>query len=124
MEPFQETFVVNLAAGVANGGDFKFVPRKRLAVIEHVSIYASGLAAKTADYFITSTIGDDSEFRDVPIVTTRGGTFDQSGAVLGSHPIRAFANAKTQYGPVIRRLDTTVQLIASFVLAGHYLRVR
>jgi hypothetical protein len=109
---------------MANVGDFKIVPRRKLAIIEHVSIYASGLAAKTADYFITSTIGDNSAFREVPIVTTPGGTFDQSGAVLGSHPVRAFAKSRTQFGAVIRRIDTTEQLVARFVLAGHYLRAR
>jgi|SRR6478736_2271691 hypothetical protein len=114
MEPFQEQFVVVLAANVGNDGEWKTVPPRKFAVIEHVSIYAIGTGVETADYFISSTIGDD--FREVPIVTTRGGT----GAVLGSHPIRAFANPGTQYGAVIRRSDATERIAARFVLAGYY----
>src|SRR5262245_26599419 len=115
-KPFQESFVVNLQVGIANGGEFKTVPPRKRAVIEHVSVHASAAAAKTAEFFITSAIGDGTAFRDVPIVTTLGGN-PGSLSVLGSHRVLAFANPGTEYGPVIRRLDATQQLIASFVLA-------
>jgi hypothetical protein len=116
MEPFQEQFVVVLDAGVANGGDFKTVPLGKRAVIEHVSVFAEPPAALPAQYFITSTIGGTSAFREVPIVTAQTGT----GAVVGSHPIRAYADPQTQFGGVIRRFDTSQRLGASFVLAGYY----
>jgi hypothetical protein len=52
MEPFQKRFVVGLDVGIANGGAFETVPDGKRAVIEHVSVYDTGLGAKTADYFI------------------------------------------------------------------------
>ena len=110
MEPFQEQFVVVLDAGVANDGDFKTVPLGKRAVIEQPP------AAIPAQYFITSTIGGPSAFREVPIVTAPTGT----GAVVGSHPVRAYADPQTEFGAVIRRFDTSQRLTASFVLAGHY----
>jgi hypothetical protein len=116
MEPFQEAFVVSLDAGIANGGDFMTVPLGKRAVIEHVSVFADPPAAIAAQYFITSTIGGTSAFREVPIFTTLIGT----GAVVGSHPIRAYADPQTEFGAVIRRTDTSQRIIATFVLAGHY----
>jgi hypothetical protein len=116
MEPFQEQFVVTLDAGVANGGEFKTVPLGKRAVIEHVSVFADPPAATAAEYFITSTIGGTSAFREVPIFTARIGT----GAVVGSHPMRAYADPQTEFGAVIRRTDTTQRIMATFVLAGRY----
>jgi hypothetical protein len=107
MDPFQESFVVHLSAGEANGGTFLVVPSGKLAVIEHVSVHASGAGAAMAGYFITSTIGGDSAFREVPIVTQAGtGTF-----VIGSHPLRAFAEPDSQFGAVIGRSDTTGDVV-------------
>ena len=85
-------------------------------MIEHVSVHATGPGARSADYFITSTIEDNSTFREVPIVTQPAAT----GAVLGSHPFRAFASPDTQFGAVIRRSNTAGRVVASFVLAGFY----
>jgi hypothetical protein len=116
MEPFQEQIIVSLDAGIANGGDFKTVPLGKRAVIEHVSVFAEPPAATRAQYFITSTIGGPSAFREVPIFTALIGT----GAVVGSHPIRAYADPQTEFGAVIRRIDTSQRVMASFVLAGHY----
>jgi hypothetical protein len=116
MDSFQENFEVHLEVGVANGGAFKVVPTGKTAVIEHASVQASGEGAATADYFISSTIGGDSAFREVPIVTQGG----HSGRVVGSHPLRAFAASDTQFGGVIRRLSTTGDVRATFVLAGFY----
>jgi hypothetical protein len=86
MEPFQQQFVVALEAGTANGGAFETVPAGKRAVIKHVSVYATGDGLEKADYFITSTIEDDSTFREVPIVTKVGAL-----GVIGSHSCRAFA---------------------------------
>lgn len=115
MEPFQERFSVGLQVGEANGGDFKTVPAGKRAVIEHVSVYDTGLGAKTADYFLTSTIGDDSMFIEVPIVTKPGAL-----GVVGSHPVRAYAAPETQFGGVVRRGDTRGSIQAAIVLAGYY----
>jgi hypothetical protein len=119
MEPFQEQFVVVLPVGVANDGTFKTVPAGKRAVIEHVSVDADPPAANLADYFITSTIEGSSGFKEVPVVTVRTGT----GAVVGSHPLRAYANPGTEFGAVIRRSDTSQRLAATFVLAGYYVPV-
>lgn len=116
MDPFQTPFIVALSAGEANGGAFAVVPAGNRAVIEHVSVYATGIGARSADYFITSTIEDNSTFREVPIVTQVGA----AGAVLGSHSFRAFASPDTQFGAVIRRNNTAGQVVATFVLAGYF----
>ena len=55
MEPFQQQFIVALDAGVANDGAFEIVPAGKRAVIEYVSVYATGVGTEKADYFITST---------------------------------------------------------------------
>jgi hypothetical protein len=115
MEPFQEKFTVILSSGVANGGDFKTVPAGKRAVIEHVSVYDTGTGANTADYFFTSTIGDNSMFMEVPIVTRMGAL-----GIIGSHSFRAFAAPGTEFGGVVRRLDTTGMIQASIVVAGYY----
>ena len=117
-DPFQESFVVILPSGVANDGVFEVVPPGKRAVIEHVSVYARGTNAATADYFITSTIGGGSAFREVPIVTA----LSPSGAVIGSQSYRAFADPQTQFGAVIRRLDTTNPVGATFVITGYFVR--
>jgi hypothetical protein len=115
--PFQETFIVILANGVANDGDFKTVPNGKLAVIEHVSVYAVGIGAGNADYFITSTIGTSADFREVPIVTAPA----LSGVpVLGSQAYTAFANPGTKYGAVVRRLNLSGNVIARFVITGYF----
>ncbi len=119
MNGFQETFSVGLSVGEANGGAFETVPAGMIAVIEHVSVHASGTGASSADYFITSTLEDDSAFREVPIVAHVGGT----GAMVGSHPLRAFANGGTQFGGVIRRSNANGEVVARFVLAGHFIPV-
>jgi hypothetical protein len=116
MEPFQEQFVVVLPVGVANDGTFKTGPAGKRLVIEHVSVDADPAAAQLANYYITSTIEDNSTFREVPIVTA----LTASGRVIGSHPLRAYANPGTEFGAVIRRLDTSQRITASFVLAGYY----
>ncbi len=115
MKPFQERFVVILDVGIANGGAFETVPAGKRAVIEHVSVYDTGPGAKTADYFITSTIGDNSAFREVPIVTKPG-----AFGIVGSHPLRAFAAPETQFGGVVRRLDASGRIEATIVIAGYY----
>ena len=116
MEPFQEQFVVVLDPGVANGGAFQQVPAGKRAVIEHASVHADPAdAAVKANYFITSTIGGTSNFRDVPILVVRWGI-----AVVGSHPVRAYADPGSEYGGTIRRLETTQRLAATFVFAGYY----
>ena|SRR5437764_10648800 len=115
MEPFQKQFVVGLDDGVANGGAFETVPAAKRAVIEHVSVYDTGPGAKAADYFFTSTIQDSSTFVEVPIVTKPGAM-----GVLGSHPIRAFAAPGTEFGGVVRRLDTTGRIQATISVAGYY----
>jgi hypothetical protein len=117
MDPFQENFSARLAAGEANGGKFQVVPAGKRAVIEHVSVSASGAGAPSADYFFTSTIGGNSDFREVPIVTQSGA---QPTLVIGSHPLRAFADPETQFGAVIRRQDTTGDVFADFIVAGYY----
>jgi hypothetical protein len=119
MEPFQEQFVVHLNAGIANGGQFMTVPARKRAVIEHVSVSADPPGANTANYFITSTIGNPptANFREVPIFTART---QGTNVVIGSHPIRAYANPGTEFGAVIRRIETSHEVIATFVLAGHY----
>ena len=120
MDPFQENFVVVLAAGEANGGAFKTVATGKRAVIEHVSVYGNPAAARLADYFITSTIEDNSAFREVPIVTA----LTPSGFILGSHPLRAYAAPGTQFGGVIRRYgDLTQRISATFVFSGYYVPV-
>jgi hypothetical protein len=120
MDPFQSTFVVILPAGVANDGTFTVVPAAKRAVIEHASVYANPpSAAATGDYFVTSTIDGNSGFREVPLLAVRTG----SGAVVGSHPLRAYADPGTEFGAVIRRSDTSQELQATFVLAGYYLPV-
>ena len=118
MEPFQQQFIVSLEAGIANGGAFEIVPAGKRAVIKHVSVYATGNGTEKADYFITSTIEDDSTFREVPIVTKIGAL-----GVLGSHPFRAFAAPGTQFGGVIRRLDTSGRIVATIVITGYYIPV-
>jgi hypothetical protein len=118
MEPFQKRFVVGLDVGIANGGAVETVPDGKRAVIEHVSVYDTGPGAKTADYFITSTIEDSSTFAEVPIVTKAGAL-----GVLGSHPIRAFAAPGTEFGGVVRRLDTTGKIQATIILTGYYVDV-
>jgi hypothetical protein len=118
MEPFQQQFVVALEAGIANDGEFEIVPAGKRAVIEHVSVYATGVGTEKADYFITSTIEDDSTFREVPIVTKVGAL-----GVLGSHSFRAFAAAGSQFGGVIRRLDTSGRIVATIVITGYYIPV-
>ncbi len=116
MEPFQEQFVVVLDPGVANGGAFQQVPAGKRAVIEHASVHADPAdAAVKANYFITSTIGGTSNFRDIPILVVRWGI-----AVVGSHPVRAYADPGSEYGGTIRRLETTQRLAATFVFAGYY----
>jgi len=116
MEPFQEQFVVVLDPGVANGGAFQQVPAGKRAVIEHASVHADPAdAAVKANYFITSTIGGTSNFRDVPILVVRWGI-----AVVGSHPVRAYADPGSEYAGTIRRLETTQRLAATFVFAGYY----
>ena len=116
MEPFQEQFVVVLDPGVANGGAFQQVPAGKRAVIEHASVHADPAdAAVKANYFITSTIGGTSNFRDVPILVVRWGI-----AVVGSHPVRAYADPGSEYGGTIRRLETTQRVAATFVFAGYY----
>ena len=116
MEPFQEQFVVVLDPGVANGGAFQQVPAGKRAVIEHASVHADPAdAAVKANYFVTSTIGGTSNFRDVPILVVRWGI-----AVVGSHPVRAYADPGSEYGGTIRRLETTQRLAATFVFAGYY----
>jgi hypothetical protein len=117
MEPFQEVFVVHLNVGIANGGAFMRVPSGKLAVIEHVSVSPTGLGASTADYFVKSTIGDGSTFREVPVVVART---PGSGSIIGSHPIRAYGKPGTEFGGVVRRIDNSQDVFASFVLAGHY----
>jgi hypothetical protein len=118
MEPFQQKFVVVLQSGIANGGEFETVPAGKLAVIEHVSFDASGgFASTNANYLITSTIQDNSTFRDVPIVVTKVGPF---GSLIGSQSVRAFAAPGTQFGASIRRLDTAERISASFVITGHF----
>jgi hypothetical protein len=118
MEPFQQQFVVVLEAGIANGGAFETVPAGKRAVVEHVSVNAIGVGAEKADYFITSTIGDNSTFREVPIVTKVGAL-----GILGSHSFRAFAAPGTQFGGVIRRLDTAGKISATIVITGYYASV-
>ncbi len=115
-DPFQKSFVVIFPPGIANGGAFEVVPFGKRAVIEHVSVYASGVNAATADYFITSTIGGDSAFREVPIVTA----LSPSGSVIGSQSYRAFADPETQFGAVIRRQNTTNAVTARFVITGYF----
>jgi hypothetical protein len=118
MEPFQQKFDVVLEPGIANGGAFETVPAGKRAVIEHVSVYDTGPGAKTADYFITSTIGDNSAFREVPIVTKLGAV-----GIVGSHPLRAFAAPGTEFGGVVRRLDASGRIQATIVIAGYYVSV-
>jgi hypothetical protein len=120
MEPFQQLFVVVLQAGIANGGEFETVPAGKLAVIEHVSIDGTGVGTQNADFLIKSTIQDNSTFREVPIVVTKASAL---GAVIGSQPVRAFAAPGTQFGAVIRRLDTAERISASFVITGHFIPV-
>ena len=120
MEPFQQLFVVVLQAGIANGGEFETVPAGKLAVIEHVSVDATGVASANADYLIKSTIQDNSTFREVLIVVTKVGAL---GGVIGSQSVRAFAAPGTQFGAVIRRLDTAERISASFVITGHFIPV-
>jgi hypothetical protein len=115
MEPFQQLFVVVVQAGTTSGGEFETVPTGKLAVIEHVSVDATGIGAEKADYHITSTIQDGSTFREIPIVTKVGAL-----GVIGSHSVRAFAAPGTQFGGVIRRLDTAERISAAFVITGHF----
>lgn len=83
-------------------------------------MFATGAGAGSADYFVTSTLTDNSAFREVPIVTRLGPT----GAVLGSHPHLAYANESTEFGGVIRRMGSTYGLVvASFVVTGHFVTV-
>ena len=119
MTPFQNTIAVALNAGIANDGAFVTVPTGQRAVIEHVSVYATGDGAPAADYFITSMIGGDSGSCEVPIVTLQTGT----GFVRGSQPIRAFADPGTQFGAIVRRISGTGDVRANFVLAGYYVAV-
>ena len=116
MEPFQDQFVVVLDVGVANGGTFKTAPAGKRLVIEHVSVHADPAAANFAGYYITSTIEDGSTFREVPIVAA----LTAAGRVVGSHPLRAYANPGTEFGAVIRRHDTGQRITATFVFAGYY----
>lgn len=118
MEPFQQEFVVVLAAGIANGGEFETVPAGKRAVIEHVSVDATGRGSEKADYLIKSTIGDNSTFREFPIITKVGAI-----GVIGSQPVRAFAAPGTQFGAVVRRLDTAERIGATFVITGNFIPV-
>lgn len=118
MEPFQQQFVVSLEAGIANGGAFETVPAGKRALIKHVSVYATGNGTEKADYFITSTIEDDSTFREVPIITKVGAL-----GVIGSHSVRAFAAPGTQFGGVIRRLDAPGRIVATIIITGYYIPV-
>ncbi len=116
MEPFQESFDVVLAIGEANGGAFKTVPAGKRAVIEHASVHVTPQGAGIlANYFVTSTIAGNSGFKDVPIVV-----FSSGISVIGSHPLRADANAGTEFGGTVRRSTTTERLVASFVLTGYF----
>lgn len=117
MNAFQESFFVRLEEGEANGGDFGVVPDGMIAVIEHVTVTATGTGAGTADYFITSTIGGPGAFREVPVITAPGAT---GVTVLGSHSFRAFGGPGSQFGGVIRRFNLAGTVDASFVLAGYY----
>jgi|SRR5258708_29451813 hypothetical protein len=116
MEHFQETVAVVLAAGEANGGAFLSVPAGKRAVIEHVSVQADPAnVAIQANYFHTSTIGGSGAFRHVPVIVVH-----QGDSVIGSHPLRAYADPGTEWGGSIRRSNTTERLVATFVFAGHY----
>jgi hypothetical protein len=115
MEPFQQQFNVSVDAGLTSGSALETVPAGKLAVIEHVSVSASGFGNEKADYFIISTLQDNTTFRDVPIVT-KPGVF----GVIGSHSVRAFAAPETRFGAVIRRLDTGDRIGASFIITGHF----
>jgi hypothetical protein len=104
MDPFQQQFSVILHPGEANGGDITAnVPAGKPAIIEHVSVCATGEGAPNADYFVVSSISGNTGNFDVPLVTHLA----PSGAV-GSHPCRAFGSAGTQFGGWIRGTDTTV----------------
>lgn len=116
MEPFQELFLVTLDAGNFNGGTFITVPAGKRAVIEHASVHVTPQSAGVSgNYFVVSTNTDSSGFKDVPIVVASFAT-----AVIGSHSLRAYANAGTQFGGVIRRLTADERIDATFVLAGQY----
>jgi hypothetical protein len=115
VEPFQQQFTVVVEAGTTSGSALETVPAGKLAVIEHVSVSASGFGNEKADYFIISTIQDNSTFREVPIVT-KPAVF----GVIGSHSVRAFAAPETRFGAVIRRLDTGDRIAASFIITGHF----
>ncbi len=117
MDAFQKKFTIQLSEGEANTGSFGVVPEGKTAVIEHVSLIASGTGALKADYFITSTVAGPDEFTDVPVMSMVG----FSGAfALASHPVRAYAAAGTQFGGVVRRFDTTGRVDANIVLTGYY----
>ena len=97
VEPFQESFEVVLATGEGNGGTFQTVPAGKRAVFEHASVHASPQgAADLATYFVTSTIAGTKGFKDVPIVVIPSGI-----AVIGSHPLRAYAEAGTEFGGTV-----------------------
>jgi uncharacterized protein YbjT (DUF2867 family) len=111
MEPFQESFDVVLAIGEANGRAYKTVPAGKRAVIEHASVHVTPQGAGIlANYFVASTIAGNSGFKDVPIVVFCSGI-----SVIGSHPLRAYANAGTEFGGTVRRSTTTDRLVASGV---------
>lgn len=117
MDAFQKKFIIQLSEGEANSGSFDEVPGGKTAVIEHVSVIASGLGALNADYFFTSTAAGPDEFTDVPVMAMAGfsGVF-----ALASHPVRAYAAAGTQFGGVVRRFDTGGRVDATIVLTGYY----
>lgn len=117
MDVFQQKFTIQLTEGEANTGTFGVVPDGKTAVIEHVSVIASGAGALKAEYFVTSTAAGPDEFTDSPVITKVGlsGQF-----VVGSHPLRAYAAAGTQFGGVVRRFDTTGRVDATIVLTGYF----
>lgn len=117
MDVFQERFSIVLNEGEANTGSFGVVPDGKTAVIEHVSLVATGPGAPKAEYFMTSTTAGPDAYREIPVITKVGlsGVF-----VVGSHPVRAYAGAGTQFGGVVRRPDTNGRLDATVVLTGYY----
>jgi len=116
MDPFQENFLVALPDGmIANDGSFKNVPAGKLAVIEHVSVHVVGSGAANALYFYSSVISG-TVWSEAPIFVTQAG----AGAVIGSHPCRAYGGPGTEFGVVVRRNNLAGAVTANFVLAGYY----
>ncbi len=94
------------------GGTFLVVPSGKLGVIEHRSTLLG--QTKVSGYFITSTIGGGVRLQRGPDSDARR----RGDVVIGSHPLRAFAAADTQYGAVVRRSDTAGNVMASLVVSG------